>query len=328
MSYKYSNDLLLTYPSSYHYSFSEKGALVQDESKEGEDIVLTDAGRYIILTTKECNVSHAALLTLKMLNLEDVIYTEELEKIYHNNQIDWKINHAILKEQTQSNFLSQLCHYHSIRMKLPILYDLKDRRVINESHDLPLLMCLESIKIHNESNVLIQVNNLKLIIDTYLKIKNNIEEPLYNCLFTNDLEVFCTTYNNLFDGLFKLNNYLQNQRFLNGDYVSIADIRFFTILIRFDVMYSRYINPVKNRLWDLEHLWEYARDIYQIPLVYNNSHIDTYIAKRNISEEYKGYWTNTFYDLVLPQMELDSLWKLPTKRTLLSLNPHYKILEV
>ena len=43
------------------------------------------------------------------------------------------------------------------------------------------------------------------------------------------------------------------------------DVRAFTTLVRFDAVYHGHFKCNRERLADFEHLWAYARDLYQTP---------------------------------------------------------------
>ncbi len=44
-----------------------------------------------------------------------------------------------------------------------------------------------------------------------------------------------------------------------------ADIRLFTTLVRFDVVYNGHFKCNLRRIVDYRNLWAYTRDIYQLP---------------------------------------------------------------
>jgi putative glutathione S-transferase len=58
---------------------------------------------------------------------------------------------------------------------------------------------------------------------------------------------------------------LATRRYLVGELLTEADIRLFTTLVRFDAVYVGHFKCNLRRLVDYEHLWRYARDLYQQP---------------------------------------------------------------
>ena len=58
-----------------------------------------------------------------------------------------------------------------------------------------------------------------------------------------------------------MNNRLQRSRFLLGDDVTLADVRLFVTLVRYDAAAAGAGAP---RLSEFDDLWRYARDLYAI----------------------------------------------------------------
>ena len=58
---------------------------------------------------------------------------------------------------------------------------------------------------------------------------------------------------------------LGRQRYLAGDRLTEADWRLFTTLVRFDPVYVGHFKCNKRRLVDYPNLWNYARELYQMP---------------------------------------------------------------
>jgi glutathione S-transferase/putative glutathione S-transferase len=63
----------------------------------------------------------------------------------------------------------------------------------------------------------------------------------------------------------RLDERLAGQRFLAGDTITEADVRLWVTLARFDSEYNRGDLISERTLSDFEHLWPYARDLYQRP---------------------------------------------------------------
>ncbi|MFG6195477.1 glutathione S-transferase C-terminal domain-containing protein [Nonomuraea sp. JJY05] len=63
----------------------------------------------------------------------------------------------------------------------------------------------------------------------------------------------------------RLDERLAGQRFLTGDTITEADVRLWVTLARFDSECNRDDLISERTLADFEHLWPYARDLYQRP---------------------------------------------------------------
>ena len=60
---------------------------------------------------------------------------------------------------------------------------------------------------------------------------------------------------------------LGSRRYLVGDAPTEADWRLFPTLVRFDTVYYSHFKCNRRRILDYDHLWDYARDLYQLPRV-------------------------------------------------------------
>ena len=69
----------------------------------------------------------------------------------------------------------------------------------------------------------------------------------------------------LFAMLDELDARLAGSRFLFGPEPVETDWRLFTTLVRFDAVYQIHFKCSLRKLIEYEHLWPYARDLYQWP---------------------------------------------------------------
>jgi len=68
---------------------------------------------------------------------------------------------------------------------------------------------------------------------------------------------------------------LSTRRYVVGDQLTLADVFLFPTLYRFDAVYHTHFKCNVRRLLDFDHLWDYARDIYQtgaVPETCNMNH--------------------------------------------------------
>jgi putative glutathione S-transferase len=86
----------------------------------------------------------------------------------------------------------------------------------------------------------------------------------------------------LFKTLDEIEAALETKRYLCGDRVTLADVRLFTTLFRFDIVYHGLFKCNRRRIQDYKNLGAYLRDLYQLPGVANTC--DPEVVKR----EYYG----------------------------------------
>ena len=66
----------------------------------------------------------------------------------------------------------------------------------------------------------------------------------------------------------------RGQRYLVGDQLTEADWRLFTTLVRFDAVYYSHFKCNLRRIVDYPNLWNYLRDLYQVPGVAETVNLD------------------------------------------------------
>lgn len=76
---------------------------------------------------------------------------------------------------------------------------------------------------------------------------------------------------------------LADATFLFGDQMTIADIRLFATLVRYDSVYATHFRCTRYRLTDFSKLWRFTRRIYQMPGVAQSVDFD---------EIRRGYYLN------------------------------------
>jgi len=110
----------------------------------------------------------------------------------------------------------------------------------------------------------------------------------------------------LFEALHEMEKRLNKTRYLCGNRLSIADIRLFTSLIRFDHVYYFIFKCNISRLQDFECLWNYTKELYQMPAFRDTTNMD----------HIKQTYYTSFKDLLNPSQII------PKGPTIDLLSPH------
>lgn len=156
-------------------------------------------------------------------------------------------------------------------------------------------------------------------------VKANITDAVSEMLNAVDLEKYIESAHRFYGALEQLEADLSESRFLAGDFVTQADVALYVSLVRFDILYSRYFEPVKYRIQDLKNVSEYLKDLYQIPAFAHNTDFNAIIKQGQADLEQKLFRPSTHYDRVIPEIDLDAQWKVPTERAYLSEDPTHPI---
>lgn len=151
------------------------------------------------------------------------------------------------------------------RVTVPVLWDKQEETIVNN----------ESIEIMRMFAVVFDEygNGIELYPDEYQddidRIIDDIYDSINNGVYRAGFAVSQAAYDeavmDVFEALDYWDDVLADQRFLAGDRLTLADVRIFPTLIRFDECYHSAFKCNKQYLHQYDNLWPYLRDLYQTP---------------------------------------------------------------
>jgi putative glutathione S-transferase len=97
------------------------------------------------------------------------------------------------------------------------------------------------------------------------RIYDNVNNAVYKAGFARRQDVYEREVRALFETFDMLDVRLSDRRFLFGEVPVETDWRLFTTLVRFDAVYQIHFKCSIRKLAEYEHLWPYARDLFQWP---------------------------------------------------------------
>ncbi|KAJ4702521.1 Glutathione S-transferase family protein [Melia azedarach] len=156
---------------------------------------------------------------------------------------------------------------YSGKYLIPLLWDKKLKTVVNnESSEIIRMFNSEFNDIAENAALDLYPPDLRDQIDeTNEWIYNNINNGVYKCGFARKQEPYDEAVRQVYEALDKCEEILGKQRYICGNRLTEADIRLFSTLIRFDEVYSVYFKCNKKLLHEYPNLFNYTKDIYQIP---------------------------------------------------------------
>ena len=102
----------------------------------------------------------------------------------------------------------------------------------------------------------------------------NVNNGVYRAGFAGTQAAYEETARAVFATLDELEARLSRQRYLVGRQITEADWRLFTTLVRFDAVYYSHFKCNVRRIVDYPNLWNYLRDLYQVPGVAETVSLD------------------------------------------------------
>ena len=260
---------------------SKEGAYTRPESTFRSQEIVPEAGRYCLIVGMSCPWAHRTLVTRALKGLEDAIAlitvypsTDEGVWLFEAEQasqgdIDYRIDCRTLPEFYQSAQPG-----YSGRSTVPVLWDSQTNTIVNnESAEIIELLNSEFGELANGLDLYPEA--LRSEVDELNeRIYASVNNGVYRCGFAQTQAAYDQAVTSLFETLDELDNRLETQRYLCGDELTLADIRLFTTLVRFDVAYHGIFKCNRRRIADYPYLSGYLADIYQLPGIAETCDID------------------------------------------------------
>jgi glutathionyl-hydroquinone reductase len=244
-------------------------------SKEPEAKFPAVAGRYHLYVSLACPWAHRTLIVRKLKNLEDAISVSVVSPLMNEN--GWEFSEypgSTPDPLYNSNFMYQIYvkadPTYSGRVSVPVLWDKETHTIVsNESSEIIVMLneAFEGNDFYPEAlrPEIDQINDL---------IYNTVNNGVYKSGFTREQEDYEKAVTELFNTLDLLEKRLSEQRYLVGNQFTLADVRLFTTLVRFDPVYVGHFKCNIRRLVDYPNLWNYTKDIYQTPGITETVNLD------------------------------------------------------
>ncbi len=234
-------------------------------SKEQDKSYVPEEKRYRLFVGLGCPWAHRTLVLRALKGLEDAISVTVVSP--SPNQGIWILN----QEQEGCHTLPQLYQLsepgYQGRCTVPVLWDEKTKTIVNnESAEIIVMLNSQFNDFANHPTLDLYPEALREQIDRWNdKIYHTVNNGVYRCGFAQTQEAYEKACNELFSTLDEIDVTLEKKRYLCGEKLTLADVRLFTTLFRFDVVYYGLFKCNQRRIQDYQNLGAYLRDIYQLP---------------------------------------------------------------
>lgn len=227
------------------------------------------AGRYHLYVARACPWAHRTIIARRLMGLEDAIGMSFVDPIRDDR--GWAFAGGAYVDQVNGfAYLSEAYLAtdpgYGARVTVPVLWDMRTGVIVsNESADI-LRMLHTAFAPLAEHPVELVPERLRDDIEALNeRIYDNVNNAVYKAGFSTNQEIYEREVAALFAQLDELNERLAGRRFLFGPEPLETDWRLFTTLVRFDAVYQIHFKCSLRKLIEYEHLWPYARDLYQWP---------------------------------------------------------------
>ncbi len=230
-----------------------------------------EANRYHLYIARNCPWAHGAALTRRLAGLTDVVSMDVVDPVRDDDGWGFTPEKAgcTADSVNGTDFLREIYaaadSSYTGRVTVPVLWDTVEGTIVNNESIEIMRMFSTAFREFGNGRELYppeKEDEIDRIIDAIYETINN---GVYRAGFAESQEAYDTAVRDVFDALDHWNEVLAEQRYLAGDRLTLADVRMFPTLIRFDVAYHTGFKCDRQYLHQYEHLWPYLRDLYQTP---------------------------------------------------------------
>lgn len=291
---------------------------------DGPGELPVEAGRYRLLVAMICPWANRQLIAREVLGLQDAISVGVAKS--SRDERGWPFgldeggkDPVLGYEYVTDAYLAADPTYDK-RATVPALVDLTTGAVVNNDyHRMTNHLEVAFKPLQAPDAPELYPEELRGQIDELNQwLFDRVNNGVYKCGFATSQEAYEQAYDALFAALDELEERLSTQRFLFGDHVTDSDIRLYVTLARFDAAYYGRFKANRQRLVDFEHLWGYARDLYQTPGFGSTTDFEA------IKQGYYSSLSNDDAAVIIPKGPDQSGWQTPHGRERLSSTPDEK----
>ena len=241
----------------------------------GTEAYPAEKNRYRLYVGLGCPWAHRTLVVRTLKGLEDAI---AVSIVYPSvDEGIWLFSEPEEGCQTLPELYQLAQSDYQGRSTVPVLWDSKTKTIVNnESAEIIVMLNSELNEFARNPDFNLYPDDKKEEIDRWNeKIYHRVNNGVYRCGFAQTQSAYDTACTELFDTLDEIDAVLQTKRYLCGDRVTIADVRLFTTLFRFDIVYYGLFKCNRRRIRDYNNLGAYLRDLYQLPGVANTCDLES-----------------------------------------------------
>ncbi len=233
-------------------------------STEADNPYQPQAGRYRLYVGLGCPWAHRTLVVRSLKGLENAILVSIVSP--SPNEGIWILNQEEEGCRTLPELYNLAVPGYQGRCTVPVLWDTQTKTIVNnESAEIIVMLNSQFNEFATNLGLDLYPEELREQIDRWNeKIYHAVNNGVYRCGFAQSQQAYDKACNELFTALDEIDAALAKSRYLCGDRVTLADVRLFTTLFRFDVVYYGLFKCDRHRIQDYENLGPYLRDLYQL----------------------------------------------------------------
>jgi putative glutathione S-transferase len=255
-----------------HKAFKRSRSHFADRiTADGQDGWPVEAGRYRLVVSRACPWASRALVSRRLLGLEDALSLAVADPIQDDRSWRFTLDADGRDPVLGIRFLSEAYDRRETGypggVSVPAVVDVPSGKLVtNDFQQITLDLATEWTALHRPGAPDLYPRALRDEIDTVMaQVYEDVNNGVYRSGFATNQEEYEAACAGVFRRLDLLTDRLGGQRYLVGDTITEADIRLFTTLVRFDAVYHGHFKCNRWKLAENPVLWAYVRDLYQTP---------------------------------------------------------------
>jgi putative glutathione S-transferase len=239
-----------------------------------------EPGRYHLYISRACPWAHRAALVRRLRGLQDVVSLDVVDPVRHDQGWEFAPGKdgctpdSIHGHDRLYEVFQEAAPDYTGRVTVPVLYDREADTIVNEeSADIARMLATE-FDAFASGPELYPASLRGRIDDAIEDIHGSINTGVYRAGFADSQADYEDAVHELFDALERWDDHLATRRYAVDDRLTLADVFLFPTLYRFDAVYHTHFKCNVRRLVDFEHLWAYARRLFQRPEVGRTCNMD------------------------------------------------------
>ncbi|TVQ46347.1 MAG: glutathione S-transferase family protein [Gloeocapsa sp. DLM2.Bin57] len=248
------------------------GAYIRPESEfrhflsnEPESRYKPACGRYRLYVGLGCPWAHRTLVVRAVKGLEEVIAVSIV--VPAGDRGIWTLQQPEENCTTLPDLYRLAQPNYQGRCTVPVLWDSETKTIVNnESGDIIQILNADFNSWATNSELNLYPESLQTNIDHLSeKIYHSVNNGVYRCGFAQTQAAYNQAVTELFNTLTELEDLLTQQPYLCGETITLVDVRLFTTLFRFDLVYHGLFKCNYRRIVDYPNLSAYLTRIYSLP---------------------------------------------------------------
>ncbi|MEF8842624.1 MAG: glutathione S-transferase C-terminal domain-containing protein [Haloarculaceae archaeon] len=231
-----------------------------------------EAGRYHLYIARNCPWAHGAALTRRLAGLTDAVSMDIVDPWREDE--GWAFTPG--KDGCTPDTVNG-CEYlrdvyvkadpeYTGRVTVPVLWDRQEGTIVNnESIEIMRTFATAFEGIGDDGLDLYPEGSREGIDRIIDALYDGLNNGVYRAGFAESQVAYDEAVRDVFDALDHWDDVLADQRYLAGDRLTLADVRAFPTLVRFDECYHNAFKCNRQYVHQYEHLWPYLRDLYGTP---------------------------------------------------------------